>query len=1367
MFSLTTRDYVVDGWVVEEFQEFVSANTNEYNELYIPAVYKGEPVVGIANSSFMGNTITKITVGYSDSPINIASYAFSSFYGDAVVINRDVTFNDEDFNEEAITSQYIFANSSVNYIVLPDTIEGVVDYMFTNCPHLHDIQFITPENKAKEVEENITADETGIVELPTSESFYYIGRDAFSSLTEIEELNIPNNVAEVAKGAFRGWSFSKNEQMVIIDYDSRDSLPYDEISGIGWNPEWDDGCEEDAIEFNILEEHNIVYHLEHATTDNPETFTRKQSFNLKDAVCDEGYKFIGWYLNPEYNGEIITSVKKGTRSDLELYGRVTPITYSIKYVSNKPEPVLEVIGVMNDSRHQYDTSSRLSVNEYEIFGWHFTEWNTNADGSGVSYANLEQVLNLSSIQGDIISLYAQWERNTYYISYKPNRPNSSDDIKGFMEDSAHLVGIDYKLSQNLYTLTGWHFVGWNTEANGSGLGYSDEQLLTSDLSSSDGAKVNLYAQWERNTYFVEYERNKPSHATHAVLGDDMAKSLHLYDLDSPLTKNQYTLYGWVFTGWNTDIDGSGTRYNDCQDIATLCKYENGTVKLYAQWEPVKYTIYYHPNKPNIPGISVPDVTGYMSISTHTYDSESILSQNNYKLSCFRFICWTATANGTGISYCDKDYILNPTIDKNELHLYANWGRKEFEVHYDKNTTMAYSGVMNNSQHFYYNEEYLRPIGFSIKGWHFIGWNTNFDGSGQTYQDEGKIYLNKAAEGDVLKLYAQWEANSIFVDYYCNAPSNCRYYDPIYTEHIYGAGNVLLECPFEYKGWKFLYWEDGNGNRYSPGDSVDWLGDDYHYNGIALNAVWREKNLDECNNGSGVYEIYFESQLQQLSIHGTQAWEYKLMNDFNLSYWTPVSKFCGTLDLNGHTIMYRKTLASTDEDFAFIIDNYGYIRNGNFDIGIIGVSSEASYNVGGICLNNRGIIEECNVKGGQSYVGYTKTTKNVDVHLASKYVRFGAIACNNYGSIGICKNYASIGGDIRSCGGIAGYYETGNISGCVNYANIYHEQISSGASYYGGIVGIANGELTIGGCANYGTLIYKLQTVYQQLAIVRIAQIAGRALDTVELKNCGLKGNAYVDFDIITAGDTYVKVTKEAVAETVSTGSCVAEGTLITLADGSQVPVESLKGDELLLVWNLHTGTFDVAPIIFIDSDPARIYKVINLYFSDGTSAKVITEHAFWDFDLNKYVYLREDADKYLGHWFNKQITTQDGTMAWTKVQLTDVIITEEHTTAWSPVTYSHLCYYVNGMLSMPGGISGLFNIFEVDSESLKFYEEAMQADIDQYGLFTYEEFCELLPVSEEVFNAFNGQYFKVAFGKGLLTEDDLLVLYNSYSQFLN
>lgn len=233
----------------------------------------------------------------------------------------------------------------------------------------------------------------------------------------------------------------------------------------------------------------------------------------------------------------------------------------------------------------------------------------------------------------------------------------------------------------------------------------------------------------------------------------------------------------------------------------------------------------------------------------------------------------------------------------------------------------------------------------------------------------------------------------------------------------------------------------------------------------------------------------------------------------------------------------------------------------------------------------------------------------------------------------------------------------------------------------------------------------------------------------------------------------------------SGGLCIALGTLITLADGRQVPVESLIGNEMLLVWNLFTGKFDVAPILFIDNDPAKEYEVINLYFSDGTSVKVIDEHGFWDYDLNKYVFLRKDASQYIGHWFNKQTTGANGNLVNARVQLVKVVVQTEYTSAWSPVTYGHLCYYVNGMLSMPGATTGLINIFDVDPKTMKIDEAKYLADIEEYGLFTFEEFASICSISEEVFEAFGGKYLKVAIGKGLTSIEELETLIARYSQF--
>ena len=182
--------------------------------------------------------------------------------------------------------------------------------------------------------------------------------------------------------------------------------------------------------------------------------------------------------------------------------------------------------------------------------------------------------------------------------------------------------------------------------------------------------------------------------------------------------------------------------------------------------------------------------------------------------------------------------------------------------------------------------------------------------------------------------------------------------------------------------------------------------------------------------------------------------------------------------------------------------------------------------------------------------------------------------------------------------------------------------------------------------------------------------------------------------------------------------------------------------------------------MFVDSDPTAEYEIIKLCFSDGTEVKVIYEHGFWDYDLNKYVYLDSNAADYIGHTFAKQ----NGDKL-EKVELVDVVIETETTTAWSPVTQGHLCYFVNGMLSMPGGVGGLFNIFEVDAETMTYDIEAMAEDIEKYGLYTYDELNAICPLSEEMFEEAGGAYLKISIGKGNLTMDELVNMINRYSVY--
>ena len=216
-------------------------------------------------------------------------------------------------------------------------------------------------------------------------------------------------------------------------------------------------------------------------------------------------------------------------------------------------------------------------------------------------------------------------------------------------------------------------------------------------------------------------------------------------------------------------------------------------------------------------------------------------------------------------------------------------------------------------------------------------------------------------------------------------------------------------------------------------------------------------------------------------------------------------------------------------------------------------------------------------------------------------------------------------------------------------------------------------------------------------------------------------------------------------------SCVAEGTLITLANGTRKKVEDLTLDDKLLIFNHEIGQYDVADINFIENDGRKWYDIINLKFSNGVVSRVIYEHGYFDLNLNKYVYIREDTyENYIGHKFY----SEEGV-----VTLVDAFMTTERTGCYSLVTSYHLNYFTDGVLSMPGGISGLFNIFEYD-EDLKFNQEDMKLAIEEFGLFEYEDFADY--VSKEEFDSYPTKYLKISMGRGLMTWEDIEYLIARY-----
>ena len=234
----------------------------------------------------------------------------------------------------------------------------------------------------------------------------------------------------------------------------------------------------------------------------------------------------------------------------------------------------------------------------------------------------------------------------------------------------------------------------------------------------------------------------------------------------------------------------------------------------------------------------------------------------------------------------------------------------------------------------------------------------------------------------------------------------------------------------------------------------------------------------------------------------------------------------------------------------------------------------------------------------------------------------------------------------------------------------------------------------------------------------------------------------------------------------STNFCLLTNTKILMADGNYKLAGNLKLGDMVMTFNHETGQFEPSPIIINDDvdKEANLYNVITLNFSDGNKTDLVYEHGFFDLTLNKYVYIREDNyQEFIGHDV-VEVDSSGNKLTTKPVKLMNVSVHEEYTKVCSPVTANNLNIVSDKMLSIAGGISGFFNIFEYENDTLRFDPVKKQADIDKYGLLDYSYFEDLIPY--EVYEVLPCKYLAVSIGKGLITWDEIYEYANRWGSQL-
>lgn len=344
-----------------------------------------------------------------------------------------------------------------------------------------------------------------------------------------------------------------------------------------------DGFEKD-VKINVtadkVDNPTITYYYN--TSKNNESYTQQvealKTFDLdKIKFKRPGYTFKGWNTVANGSGTIYkdgATIESGIDENIRLYAVWEHNKYTLKFNANGGT------GTMNDEKdfYAYENSIvKIPTNKYIKDGYRFVGWNTKADGTGMYFTDNGEITfeQLTSIDGVVMTLYAQWEKVITDITFDANGGTVSTDSMKIPDDGYYgELPVPYKENAG--------FVNWACKSDGTMVSYSDEVSCT-----------ELVAVWVDNAYTFILDANG---GTLSALFDnsgsylrinsrELLSSFFLNNNKYTIDKNMFVRNDKTFKEWNTKADGSGKTYFEGELIGKDdVVLENNTFKLYAIWE---------------------------------------------------------------------------------------------------------------------------------------------------------------------------------------------------------------------------------------------------------------------------------------------------------------------------------------------------------------------------------------------------------------------------------------------------------------------------------------------------------------------------------------------------------------------------------------------------------------------------------------------------------------------------------------------------------------------------------------------------------------------------------------------------------------
>lgn len=1038
-------------------------------------------------------------------------------------------------------------------------------------------------------------------------------------------------------------------------------------------------------------------------TSNNQTVFYKGEVEYPEPLYSNGARFAGWYYLD--NGEQIyidTHAAYTLQADLALTAEIefTIDLYDMSESTGSSDEIEDLYDFYGTTNVLYNKTLSASGNTLDVLpdkaGWEFTGWYTRTSSDEIELFDEQTVFSdkyVAMTENGTFSLYSG--RTTSMTLFRELDESGNSDA-GNTDTLSVVYGFELELPDGI-SAGEWTFGGWYTQAGGAG------EKMENTSCYVGAADVVLYAKWSADARICLTFADR---TTGAFDGQKIAVTYNapIYGLPAELV---YTANGGKFFGWYTEKSAYGSELVNGQTV-----YNVSTLTIY---DAVRFTLTFvytdgaQGNNPNAMdfvygrvigedgGLPVPQMDGW------------------------NFEGWYTQS---GVSFGDGDiYALSGNYT-----VYDRWNKKVSYV----DITGAMTDEMSE-QTIYYGNETEPLLGLSYGSWTFGGWYTEEYGNGERLTDTSQL-----TEADTA-LYAYWYIESVPLIFHNDDVSD--------TE----IGPIVFGKTIEESTEKSLPDLDTGVGKAPPGfiDAVGWF-----VNGT-FEMDWRITDLDRIypaemtsielkwnpNTFNVTFDFGFGSETYQI------AFDSKVITDANTGgsiVSVPVP------EKEGHILDGYYCESEGGKVFYFLRGDDGKIEcvkgwDMDHDATLTAEWRKESYRVtfdsnGGSAADS---LEE---------VTFGDECPALPVPQRTGYV-FGGWYMSEANDNGTGTK-VSVGDMIGDWSDISHTDENGDaiVTLYAKWEIIAISKVVASPGSLNGLDGTQNVTISVTSSVSGYVGNYEYRNTSSSTPGVSVGGGGNSNVFSVQKTGDSKNGTIYIT---VTDRNNGAQKVVGISYSTTDGDNCFAKGSLITLADGSSEKVENLHCGDEIMVFNHYTGELDSAPVSYIFYGGYAHWEILNLNFSDGTVLQVIEGHGLFDKQLNEYVVItKENVENHIGHLFSKIDVGGDASaVEW--VELVSYSLTEEYTESYSILSAVHINHIVNGLLAVTDDIEGLYNIFELDDD-MTYDKEKMQADIEKYGTFTYEEWSD--KVTYEQFVAFGGEYLKVSVGKGLTTMERLMEL---------